>query len=52
LWQVSDGSPVSTLEGPADTVLSLDFSPDGRLLASSSGDGVVQFWGVSEALSP
>jgi len=26
------------------------FSPDGSLLASGTSNGLVQFWGISEAL--
>lgn len=34
----------STLAGHQDTILCVSFSPDGRRLASGSGDNAVRFW--------
>jgi hypothetical protein len=43
-----DGSPVRTLTGHTDAVWSVSFSPDGRLLASGSGDYTIKLWRVSD----
>ncbi|NPA93572.1 MAG: WD40 repeat domain-containing protein, partial [Chloroflexi bacterium] len=59
LWRVSDGVLVRTLEGHADGVYSVAFSPDGTLLASVSCSqrdeetwrcvkGEIQLWRVSD----
>ncbi|MDB9538989.1 WD40 repeat domain-containing protein [Anabaenopsis arnoldii] len=33
-----------TLTGHSDEVSSVDFSPDGRTLASGSGNGTIKIW--------
>jgi len=40
-------SPVRTLEGHADRVSSVTFSPDGKLLASGSDDKTIKLWNVA-----
>jgi len=40
------GDRVYTLEGRPSGVMSVQFSPDGRLIALGSMDGVVELWGV------
>jgi WD40 repeat protein len=44
---LSQGQPVRTLTGHTDWVLSVAFSPDGRLLASGSGDETIKLWEVA-----
>ncbi|KAF4767108.1 hypothetical protein N7455_011603 [Penicillium solitum] len=43
LWDTATGSLQQTLEGHSDSVCSVTFSPDGRLLASGSYE-TVQPW--------
>jgi WD40 repeat protein len=47
-WNVAANRPEGTLGGPLNTVLSIAFSPDGRMLASGDGDGVVKLWGMTQ----
>ena len=50
LGRVSYGSLVRTLKGHIYSVWSVSFSPDGRLLASGSGDETIKLWRVSDGL--
>jgi WD40 repeat protein len=42
LW--FDSVPVYTFQGHQDTILSLTFSPDGKLLASGGSDNTIKLW--------
>ena len=44
IWEVATGENIHTFWGHTTDVQDLDFSPDGKLLASSSYDGTILLW--------
>ena len=48
VWDYSDGARVMSLTVHFDSVRSIAFSPDGRLLVSASADGFVHVWLISK----
>jgi len=44
IWRASDGVLLQTCSGHTLNVWSVDFSPDGELLASGSFDQTVKLW--------
>ncbi len=46
LWNVESRQEMASIAGHSSDVTSMDFSPDGSLLASSSKDNTVKLWDV------
>jgi WD40 repeat protein len=44
LWDLAARQPIAVLEGHADTVMSVDATPDGARGASAAADGTVRLW--------
>lgn len=44
LWDVASGRQLHELKGHAGDITGVHFSPDGKLLASSSHDGTIHVW--------
>jgi WD40 repeat protein len=49
---LSDGTVARDLKGRKGRACALAFSPDGRTLASGTGDGLVQLWPVGDLVQP
>jgi WD40 repeat protein len=50
VWDAADGEPLLSLSGHGDTILDVQFSFDGRTLATSSMDGTIRLWLASDEL--
>jgi WD40 repeat protein/tetratricopeptide (TPR) repeat protein len=48
VWNVTDGKPLRNLGLHNAAVMSVDFSADGKLLASGSVNGSIKLWNVSD----
>lgn len=48
--RVTDGEILRILAEESDSIISVAFSPDSHILVSAAADGVLRFWGLSEAI--
>jgi glucose repression regulatory protein TUP1 len=51
IWDIKAGSICHVFEGHQQEIYSLDFSQDGRLIVSGSGDKTARIWNMDEATS-
>jgi WD40 repeat protein len=51
LWDVQKSSELLSLKGHTAEVISVDFSPDGKTLASASMDKTIRFWDVATGIN-
>jgi WD40 repeat protein len=47
LWNVSTGKLIKTLSGYKGSIFSLEFSPDGRSLASGGTERLIRIWNIA-----
>ena len=48
IWDCVSKKRIQLLEGHSNEIYSLDFSPDGQLLATASADNTIRIWRVSD----
>ncbi len=51
MWDLASGQSLATLEGHRENVYSVAFSPDGKQLATGSGDKTARVWDLASGQS-
>ena len=46
IWNLESGAQIKELKGHSNDVISVAFSPDGKILASGSGDNTIKIWNL------
>jgi WD40 repeat protein len=46
IWNVQDGALLHQVPAHYQSITAINFSPDGRFLATGSSDGTVRLWGI------
>ncbi len=47
IWDLGKGSAEATLKGPVGGLSSVTFSPDGKNLYATGGDGIIRMWDIA-----
>ncbi len=52
IWEIAKQRILRVFDGHQQVIYSLDFSPDGCLIVSGSGDKTVRIWDMDNAKAP
>jgi len=50
LWDLTSGQELQTLSAEGEEIVSLDFSPNGKFLATGSDNGTVRIWDIDTGM--
>uniref|UniRef100_A0A0C9R9Q4 Taf5l_1 protein n=1 Tax=Fopius arisanus TaxID=64838 RepID=A0A0C9R9Q4_9HYME len=51
IWDLATNAILTELKGHQETIMNLDWSPDGQYIASGSADGIVRLWPSNEYIN-